>query len=44
MKNLDSKNIIDEYQLLLYIYETSKDKTFIHVWQRFHNLKRMIYG
>jgi len=44
MKDPKSKNIIDEYQLLRYIYETSNDRTVVHIWQRFQNLKRMIYG
>jgi len=43
MKNLNSEYTIDEYQLLCYIHNTLKDRTLVHILQRFYNLKKVFY-
>jgi hypothetical protein len=40
MKN--ESDTINDYQLLLFILNTSKDRSIAHILQRFENLKRML--
>ena len=41
----NSKNrVINDYQLILYILNTSKDKSIAHILQRFNNIKKMMNG
>ena len=34
---------VDDYQLILYILNTSKDRSIAHILQRFYNLKKILY-
>jgi len=43
--NMNNSNniVVNDYQLILYILNTSKDKSIAHILQRFNNLKKMMY-
>jgi len=41
--NNSNNIVVNDYQLILYILNTSKDKSIAHILQRFNNLKKMMY-
>ena len=40
--NMNEKKLSNEYQLLLYILQDSKDKKLAYILQRLENMKRML--